>query len=384
LQKFSAEQRSNKTSSEAITMQQQVAELIGIGNANSTTIKSICDVLAPNYQRAEIRGDSFNKEITRICRRISKNVNDIEIETGLFVVSSRGKPTVCFWSDEETKTDFLSNFVMTETRALALVLVDEHIRDVLPSQYTDKLQKDIDTAYQLLAQDDNRLLDLIDFSPYGFQLSACPKIESNDFKEKTNTILNALLNKKPLKFTYRSIHPEYNQPFLIASPLKLQLLNHRLQMLAHVHKEHGVKRFDIGRITNLEIEHGHDYISADLAALEQKHVFVARCHTWVKDYFISVRFGGQAQFKQIADDVWEFTDHVTFPVHFKYNKPDSFYIANFLSMFADSIEVLEPAFLRNEMVRRSESLNKIYSGTDEQHNIGLITESPHNIANLGS
>ncbi|WJG09570.1 hypothetical protein [Aliiglaciecola sp. LCG003] len=87
--------------------------------------------------------------------------------------------------------------------------------------------------------------------------------------------------------------------------------------------------------------------------------------------------------KSVSSDVWEIADAVLFPKHFKKQKPDGFYIANFLSMFADSIEVIEPTFLRDEMTRRSRALNQLYNHAEEDgKQISIIKQSPDAIANL--
>ena len=123
--------------------------------------------------------------------------------------------------------------------------------------------------------------------------------------------------------------------------------------------------------------------SLDLNTLKSRHRFQARAHTWVKNYFDSVQLGdsGKVNIEQENDDCWIISAEIDLPNHFNDpEKPDPFFFANFLGMFADSIEVLQPQCLRDEMARRAQQYFSLYLDPDTD-GTKVITSSPHDMAN---
>ena len=134
------------------------------------------------------------------------------------------------------------------------------------------------------------------------------------------------------------------------------------------------------KIKDVEVATAQRFVPIEAGQYESSHRLTLTCHTWVKEFLVTRSLGKKLTVKETAPDVWEVSDIVKFPRHFKEDKPDGFYLANFLSMFADALQVKEPAFLRNEMKRRSLALNTLYSDNDDKQSDIIIRNSPDNIA----
>jgi predicted DNA-binding transcriptional regulator YafY len=242
-------------------------------------------------------------------------------------------------------------------------------------------------AEEKLESDGVKLSDILEYSPFGFSLIKAESASTAQTEETFKLVFEALLSRKVIKIEYRSIHPEYASKAMYISGQKLRYLNGKLQLLGYVHesqpKSH--KHFALAKISSIELAHQIPFVALDPKEYESKNILKIRCHTSVKDGFESSRLGGHIKTEDLGNDVWELTEEVTFPLHFNGNRPDGFYIANFLSMYADSLEVLEPDFLRAEMQRRSSSMAKLYTTKeqiDDEERISIVSKSYERIAKL--
>jgi predicted DNA-binding transcriptional regulator YafY len=308
-------------------------------------------------------------------------VDDDEYE-GFLKLSRPGKNTLYFWTDEDSKQFYLEKFTLTKPRAIALHFVEQHLKEMLPSHFVKQLQPDFEAAQKVMQENKFEIGEIIEFSPYGFQVSPVVSSDKEAIDEKINIALKAIIGKDVLSIRTESIHNEFSDTDLMLSPYKLKYLNHRLKLFAYEHKKKVFKHYDFRHMKEIKVLPFERYIKLEAEAYEQQYVFRAKCHSWVKAQLENLQFGEQAHFTKVTEDVWEVTDTVTFPMHFAHENQDSFFIANFLSMFSDSIEVIEPEFLRREMKRRSEALVDIYKGQCEISINKIIQQSPHNMANL--
>lgn len=360
----------------------EIASVISVGYERRIKVAEIADYLSSDYQGNK-SGDAFKKEIERFCNKMHKDRYDPEDGIGLVKLAERRKHAYYYWSDEEEKKHSIEFFTITRPRALALFLVKEHISDILPSSFLSALSSDFKLAEEKLKTDGIKLSDILEYSPFGFNMTK-PNQELSREREATfNLAFEALLSRSVIKIGYRSIHSEYASKAMYVSGQKLRYLNSKLQLLGYEHESKSTKHFTLSKISTIELASDIPFIALDPRKYERTHTLKMRCHTWVKDTFDSSRLGGHLKIEPLGKDVWELTDKVTFPLHFNGNRPDGFYIANFLSMFADSVEVLEPDFLRNEMQRRSGSMDKLYSKNTKLSNeerSTIVSDSPENIA----
>jgi hypothetical protein len=69
-----------------------------------------------------------------------------------------------------------------------------------------------------------------------------------------------------------------------------------------------------------------------------------------------------------------------FPLHFdQTGRSDPFFFANYVGMFADAIKIIEPAFLADEIKRRSQSIANLYCSEDDEETLRIIDSSPKNM-----
>jgi predicted DNA-binding transcriptional regulator YafY len=362
----------------------EISDVIPIGEDNKIAVTKITQRIS-SYHQGNKSDAAFKKEVERLCAKIHEVHYNDEDNTGLIRVGKRRAPVYYYWSDVEVKEHAIDLLTITRPRALALFLVKEHIADILPTSYLSALSSDFKLAEKKLEHDRVKLSDILEYSPFGFNLVKAESSSSAQTEATFNLVFEAVLSRKVIKIEYRSIHPKYASKSMYVSGQKLRYLNNRLQLLGYEHDTPSQKHFALSKITSIELAPEVPFILLDPKEYETQQILKIRCHTWVKDTFESSRLGGQVRTENLGNDVLELTEEVTFPLHFNGNRPDGFYIANFLSMYGDSVEVLEPDFLRAEMQRRSSSMDRLYSGdnnTSEQERKAIMSASPENIVNL--
>jgi predicted DNA-binding transcriptional regulator YafY len=374
-----------RSEAERFELFSKIASTVPVGHNNRITIGNIVRALSSSFQGNK-NDPAFKKEIERCCNKIRKDYKNEE-GVGLVKVARKGLQTHYYWADEDDKHASIELFTITRPRALAMFLVKEHISDILPASFLSALSSDFKLAEAKLKNDGVRLSDVLDYSPFGFSMVKAEQTSSPETEAIFNVVFESLLSHTVIKIGYRSIHPEYASQGMYVSGQKLRYLNSNLQLLAYEHASKSTKHFALSKITSIELAGDIPFVKLATSEYESEHTLKIRCHTWVKDSFESSRLGSHLTTVYLDNDVWELSDSVKFPVHFNNRRPDGFYIANFLSMFADSVEVLAPSFLRDEMHRRSCALNSLYSKTNSasvNERLEIVSNSPHNIAKLNS
>lgn len=364
-------------------MSADIASVIPTGHGKKVSISKIVSALS-SYQEGK-SAEAFKKEVERFCQKMHEERYDEDDGLGLVRLAKKGTQTYYYWSDKEERERSVEFFTITRPRALALFLVKEHVSEMLPSSFFNALSSDFKIAEEKLKSDGIQLSDILEYSPFGLNMVKTNS-ESSQKKEATfNLVFEAILSRSVIKIEYRSIHEEYATQAMYISGQKLRYLNNQLQLLGYEHNSGSTKHFTLSKISTIELAPQIPFVNLDPEKYESKHTLKMRCHTWVKDTFDSSRIGGHLITKDLGLNVWEVSDDVTFPLHFNGNRPDGFYIANFLSMFADSVEVLAPDFLRREMQRRSAAMNTLYAkgnSTSNEDRKAIVSDSPEKIAKL--
>ena len=361
-----------------------IKQIIGVGEDEKLTVTQIIE--HPKFIREEehLDVDDFKKEIRREIRRMIREFGR-DLETGLMIMveeeqKGRGQPAYYYWTSSRLKNAALGREEISDdrlmARAIAFQFVDVYLKEFLPPSIIESLEADMDEA-----NDDLHATQFwqnkLQFYPSGFDVSPNPYIVSEN-QEDWGKTYDALKGEYVIQAQYESLHEGIIPTSVLLSLQKIQYANHKVMVLAYVHELDCVKTFEVARLKDIKRSESHTFKKVDFSTYEKTYKFKARVNVSVKDYFKSVRFG--YKFKEAvheANDSWIIESKIKVPDHFSKDKkgPDPFYIANFLSGFADSMEVLEPDFLRNEMKRRANNLSTLYS--DETDSVPVISRSPH-------
>lgn len=361
-----------------------IKRIIGVGEDNKLTIAQIID--HPDFIREDehLAVADFKKEIRREIRRMIKELGS-DLETGLMILveekpKGRGQQAYYYWASSPLKNVALGREEISEdrlmARAIAFQFVDEYLKEFLPPSIIESLEADMDEA-----NDDLHAAKFwqkkLQFHPSGFEVSPNPKIVIGNEQDWDKTY-DALNKQYVIQATYETLHQGIMPSSVFLSLQKIQYVNHKVMVLAYVHKLNCVKTFEVARLRDIKQSSDYSFEHVDFNTYEKSYKFEARVNVSVKDYFKSVRFGHnfkEAEYE--ADDSWIIKSTIKVPDHFSKDKqgPDPFAIANFLSGFADSMEIIKPDFLREEMKRRADNLSKLYS--DEFDSVPFISRSPH-------
>jgi len=361
-----------------------IKRIIGVGEENKLTIAQIIE--HPKFIREDehMSVDDFKKPIRRAIRRMIKEIGK-DLETGLMILVEektkiQGQKAYYYWRSSALKNAALGREEISEdrlmARAIAYQFVGEYLKEFLPPSVIHNLEKDMEEA-----NEDLRLTKFwqnkLQFHPSGFVVSPNPEIVNRNDKDWNKTY-DALNKQYVIQANYETLHKGIMPSLVSLSLQKVQYVNHKVKVLAYVHELNCVKTFEVARLKDIKKSLDYSFNQVDFNVYEKDYKFEARVNVSVKDYFKSVRFGHNfEEAKHEADDSWIIKSTIKVPDHFSKDKqgPDPFAIANFLSGFADSMEVIKPDFLRKEMKRRADNLSKLYS--DKFESVPVISRSPH-------
>jgi predicted DNA-binding transcriptional regulator YafY len=335
-----------------------------------------------NKLSEEIKRDAKLYRATASSKR--KLQRDIDVLTESFGTLCRiGKERqfyAYYWENSALKNAALGREEISNdrlmARALAFQFVDEYLKEFLPPSVIKNLEADMDEANDDLDVD-KFWQKKLQFHPSGFELKPNPRVAISN-TEDWNKVYDSLNNQYVIRASYATLHKGVVPETVYLSLQKIQYINHQVTVLAFVHDLNIVKTFEVSRLKGVEKAINHSFNKIVMSEYETEYKFEARVNVWVKDYFKSVRFGQDLIKEQLEkDDSWIISGTIKIPDHFSKNKkgPDPFAMANFLSGFADSMEVIQPDFLREEMKRRAGKLTKLYS--DKYDSVPIISESPH-------
>ena len=359
---------------------QALIQLIGVGPDNASSIRHLIASLSLPYDSDP---ESFRRGLNRELERMARMADgELIVEGG-----GRGRPKQFYWRTQSVKSEMYESHKPqwhSFPHAMAMAFIGEHFAELLPTHLMDELEDDINLAWSVLASSNEyrersrEMRMKIDFQPSGYQL--LPKNnQSSDDKRK---IYQALNSEQCFSACYDSIHPNIPKTITV-SPQRVCYINHQVLVLSYIHEARLTKYLELNRLKQIDLLPQQSFQSLDLNTLKSRHRFQARAHTWVKNYFDSVQLGdsGKVNIEQENDDCWIISAEIDLPNHFNDpEKPDPFFFANFLGMFADSIEVLQPQCLRDEMARRAQQYFSLYLDPDTD-GTKVITSSPHDMAN---
>ncbi|QTH63328.1 hypothetical protein J1N51_11385 [Psychrosphaera ytuae] len=349
---------------------------IDVGEDKAIKIKDLIENRLSSFRKeSQDSFDSFKKNASRIITSMLDDEGE-----GLCRVK-KGNAYWYYWTSQKDKDDAVEQFQMSEERAFAFAFIKEYLPELIPPHIFLALQTEFKKAEKVLDYSElTKYLSKIDFNPMGYDMHSALDHESATIEERKawQFVFDCTFNEECFSAKYRSIHDNYDYTPLILSPQRVVLLNQQLKVLAYEHKTKTTRYFEIRKLC--EVKKSNElFVAVKKVEYESREKFSAICHTWVKSHFESTSLNEKATFTKLeTDNCWLVEMELSFPIHFNRKEPDPFFIANYLSGFSDSIVVLEPKFLKNEMLRRTINLANAYNEKCDVE--ALVNESPHLMA----
>jgi hypothetical protein len=359
-----------------------IKTIIGVGESNKITLTQI--IAHPDFglKTEHVAVKDFNKSIRREIRRLIKIFGTVEDSTENKLIESAsdvGKTLYYYWSSVESKNEVIKGEGISDdryfARAIVFTFIEEHFREFFPPTIMENLKKDLDKA-----RNENDVLGGIagkmQFIPSGIDVYPIHGIDQRNPGD-WDLAYEALAQEFVIEAEYDSVHGSETESVKL-SPQRVQYANHKVMLLCYNHESKRVKSYEVSRLLNVNKVRRDRFKQFNFADFEREYEFEALVNVGVKDYFKSVKFGNGVSAKPEIGGAWIIKSTIQVPNHFstdKQGQPDPFAMANFLSSFADSMEVIKPDFLRAEMKRRADNLSKIYS--HEYDNVPIIRKSPH-------
>lgn len=359
-----------------------IKRILGDGKANKMTMSAIINHERFVIEREHLALKDFKKNLIREIRYLIKTLGkayNSEQNKIVEEITGKGLPNYYYWFDYNTKEEALNNEGISKERYLARAIVfdfiNENFREFFPPKIINSLKDDLYNSY-IESFLPSKLSEKMKFIPSGIEVFPYDGLEER-CPSDWNLAYKALEDELVIKAEYNSLHSTETETFYL-SPQNVQYANHKVILLCYIHETGLVKPFEIVRLVNIMIAKDMEYKRINSSDIEHYYDFEAIVNVGVKNYFSSVVFGKQFKSKELPDGTWKVNAKVLIPLHFaksKRGQPDPFALANFLQNFSDSLEVIKPQFLRDEMKRRADNMVKLYS---HQHDSNpIINKSPH-------
>lgn len=315
----------------------------------------------------------YKATVKMINRILTKWADQFEYE---FIKERVGRENRFYWLSEEDRNKHFSRFSsleMAESQAVGFYLLQTHLADALPPKFKRELESRFEIAKNEVLDNSEWLniaedwKDKISVDPLGFKLH---EVSTSD--KEYDAIFDALEKKQVLKASYNSIHDELNEKGemvssdsfqeVVFSPQQIRLQNLQLSVLALIHepdKEPFFKSLVLARLKNVNVdESGIAYVRKQPKTFSE--VLVLKVHTGMKNYFEQAKLATTQKIEHIEDDTWKIEARIELPQHFRHDGSDYFYLCNLLSSYAESVEVVSPVYIRDEMKRRVVKLHHMY------------------------
>jgi len=359
-----------------------IKKIIKVGQSNKFSLSQVIKHPDFGLRTEDIALPEFNKFIRREIRHLIKALGKDEgsgINKLVELKSGVGIEHYYYWSSEENKNEAITGESISNERLLARAIVfsfiDEKFRDFFPPDIMSNLKNDLHEA--VTEHDiDGGVAGKMQFIPSGIDVWPSYDITERNPKD-WQLAYEALKDEFVIQVNYDSLH-ESTTKLIHLSPQRVQYANHKVVLLCYIHETEKVKPFEVSRLLNVSKAKNYKFKEVNFNDIEKEHDFEALVNVGVKNYFDSVVFGKELKSTPSINGAWLVKAKIKVPEHFsesKDGKPDPFAIANFLSGFSDSMEVIKPDFLREEMKRRADNLSKLYS--DQFDSVPVISRSPH-------
>jgi len=304
------------------------------------------------FIRREIR---FLIEASGPCE-VTKSAKLVEIK------SEAGKEHFYFWSTAESRNEAISGEGISDNRFVARAIVYNFIKknltDCFPPSIMASLKKDLNNVDYDLTTDLNSKMQLISS---GFNLS--PKLSvSKSNLDHWDLAFSALQHEFVIRADYKTMN-NLPKERVHLSPQRIQFVNQKVLLLCFVHEVGRVECYDVSNLTNVSKTLDYTYERVDQIEFEQEYDFEALVSKDVKEVLDDIFFDRDYVASLYADNVWKIKTTVKIVHSFTDNRlqPNTTALANFVTEFGASMEVITPTFLRAEMKRRADVLTQVYA-----------------------
>ena len=359
-----------------------IKTIIQDGESNKITLAEI--IKHPDFviKREHSELADFNKFIIREIRYLIETIGKVHNTDNSKLVeekTKRGKANYYYWFSYEVREEELYGEGVSKegyfARAVVFSFIEENLREFFPPEIMASLKDDLNNAhneFDVLGG----IAGKMKFIPSGVEVWPSYDIDERNPKD-WNLAYHALKEEFVIQADYNSIHKSKIERVYL-SPQRVQYANHKVVLLCYIHETGKVKSYEVSRLMNVKKSDDYKFKTVNFNDIETEYEFEALVNEGVKNYFDSVKFGNELKSTLSINGAYVVKAKIQVPEHFseeKKGQPDPFAIANFLSGFADSMEVIKPDFLREEMKRRADNISKLYS--DKHDSIPIINESHH-------
>jgi hypothetical protein len=359
-----------------------IKTIIQDGESNKITLAEIIKHSDFVIKREHAELADFNKFIIREIRYLIKTIGKVHNSDKNKLVeekTKRGKANYYYWFSYEVREEELYGEGVSKegyfARAVVFSFIEENLREFFPPEIMASLKDDLNNAYNEFDVLGG-IAGKMKFIPSGVEVWPSYDIDERNPKD-WNLAYHALKEEFVIQADYNSTHnSEIERVHL--SPQRVQYANHKVVLLCYIHDSGEVKSYEVSRLMNVKKSADYKFKTVNFNDIETEYEFEALVNKGVKNYFDSVKFGNELKSTPSINGAYLVKAKIQVPDHFskfKKGQPDTFAIANFLSGFADSMEVIKPDFLREEMKRRADNISKLYS--DKHDSTPIIKRSHH-------
>jgi len=359
-----------------------IKRIIQDGESNKITLAAIIKDSNFVIKREHTKLVDFNKFIIREIRYLIRTIGKVHNSDKnklIEEITGPGKANYYYWLSFEIKEEELHGEGVSKdgyfARAVVFSFIEENLREFFPPEIMASLKDDLNNAhneFDVLGG----IAGKMKFIPSGVEVWPSYDIDERNPKD-WNLAYHALKEEYVIQADYNSLHNSDTERVYL-SPQRVQYANHKVVLLCYIHGSGKVKSYEVSKLLNVKKAESYKFKEVNFEDIETEYEFEAIVNVGVKNYFDSVKFGNELKSTPSLNGTYLLKAKVQVPEHFSESKkcqPDPFAIANFLSAFADSMEVIKPDFLREEMKRRADNLSKLYS--DKHDSIPIINKSPH-------
>ncbi|WP_026375126.1 helix-turn-helix transcriptional regulator [Aestuariibacter salexigens] len=366
--------KDHRSSDEKLAMKRQIASLTGIGGERGVTIHELLEQLQPFIKGNQTQA-AFTKELHRLAQQLHSETYDPAEHVGFCIERQKGRSTLFYWTDEEEKDAYLNDHELTEARALALYVFEQQLREIFPQRLARQLEHDFSRAHEKLGHDDFKLARLFEISHFGLQNGSESRAPAEQNESSLETLFVALTERKAISIEYAPVFTSQKIVNLTLSPQRIRYITNHLYLQAYDHDAQALSNYDMSRIKAVDLNNSANFHAVDFSEYKVTVPFKARCNSWVKHYLQSSNFAEDQHFSKVENDIWELNIDITLPKDAPDKDPNPTLLADFLGMFVDAIELLEPKILRSHMISRAGKLALLYSLEDQREKFAALRNS---------
>jgi predicted DNA-binding transcriptional regulator YafY len=294
------------------------------------------------------------------------------------------------WLNEDAKDRVVGieteNTDEIEAKVTIFKFIDSYLSEFLPPQMLRAIEEDIKSASTTKNS----------FSKWDGKLRFLPpNLEQTEkrqnhagYLQQSEAIFNALKDEKVIRASYSSIHEGDIPKRVTLSPQRIEYHDQKVILLAYVHEKQKYKSFHFYRLKNIEQVSGVKFQPIHWSEYYTEHHLELRVADWVAESLLRSNFGVNLHRMDSKDTneietrrVVTLRGEVRLPKHFSKDGPDTFDCINYLSRYGDALNIIQPAFLREEMARRVRNMHVLYTEDNPREHARVLLKSAYEQTN---